>query len=73
MVLEELIIAAPELEEPIKNLVNILKIVGGVIGAYFILWLIGFAYSIRRTLLIKKMIEKLEVLEIKINKLSRKK
>lgn len=73
MVFEELIVIAPELEEPIRSLTRLMQIVGGILGVYFILWIVNFVYSIRRTLLIKKMIKKFEEIEIKIDKLSRKK
>ena len=73
MVFEELITIAPELEVPIKSLVRILQFVGGIAAIWLILWMVNFAYSIRRTLLIKKMINKLEENNQKLDKLLRKK
>ena len=72
MVFEELITAAPELENTVNSLIKLLQVIGGIVGIWLILWIINFAYSIRRTLLIKKMIKKFEELEVKIDKLSRK-
>ena len=73
MVFEELITIAPELEVPIKSLVRILQFVGGIAAIWLILWMVNFAYSIRRTLLIKKMISKLEENNQKLDKLIKRK
>ena len=60
----------PELAQSIDSMITTLKIIGGILGVYVLLWIVNFAYSIRRTLLIKKMIKKLEEMEIKIDKLT---
>jgi len=72
-ILMELASQFPELEQNLIGLINILKILGGVLGVYILLWLINFVYSIKRTVLIKKMIERLEVIEAKLDKLSKRK
>ncbi len=72
MALEELVVQFPELAEPIANLTGILKILGGLFGVYLILWVIAFVFNIRKGILLKRIIKRLEVLEGKIDGLSRK-
>ncbi|MAG07524.1 hypothetical protein CMI46_01790 [Candidatus Pacearchaeota archaeon] len=71
-ILLELAQQFPDLESNVNGLIRILQVVGGIIGVYIILWTVNFIYSIRRTILIKKAMKRLEVLENKIDKLAKK-
>ena len=73
MVFEEVVVQFPELAEPITNLTKMMKIIGGLFGVYLILWIVGFIYNIRKGVLLRRIIKRLDVLDKKIDKLSRKK
>jgi len=62
----------PELEQSIINLIKILQIVGGIIGIYIILWIINFFINIRRMKMLKRLENKIDLLDTKLNKLSKK-
>jgi len=72
MVLEEVVMQFPELEQSIINLIKILQIVGGIIGIYIILWIINFFINIRRMKMLKRLENKIDLLDTKLNKLSKK-
>jgi hypothetical protein len=72
MALEEVVVQFPELAEPIANLTKMMKIVGGLFGVYLILWIVAFIYNIRKGVLLRRIIRRLDVLDGKIDKLSRK-
>jgi len=72
MVLEEVVMQFPELEISILNLIKILQIVGGIIGLYLILWIINFFINLKRVKLLKNLETKIDVIDQKLNKLSKK-
>ena len=60
MAIEEIVSNVPALENTLNTFINILKIVGGVVLAYLILWIISILINLKRTSLLKKLLEKLE-------------
>jgi len=72
MVLEEVVMQFPELELSILNLIKILQIVGGIIGLYVLLWIINFFINLKRVKLLKNLETKIDIIDQKLNKLSKK-
>ena len=72
MVLEEVVMQFPELELSILNLIKILQIVGGIIGIYVLLWIINFFINLKRVKLLKNLETKIDIIDQKLNKLSKK-
>lgn len=60
MVFEEIVTAFPQLEKSINALLLIVKIVGGIIGAYFLISIINFFINLRRGKQLKQLIERLD-------------
>lgn len=72
MVFEEIITAFPQLEKSINTLLLLIKVVGGIIGVYFLISIINFFINLRRNKLLKRLEEKIDSLEEKIDRLSKK-
>ncbi len=71
MVVEEIITAFPQLENSINSLVNILQIIGGIIGVYIVLWIIAAIINARRLRLLKTLLEELGETNKKLDTLIR--
>jgi len=60
MVFMQVISAVGDLDGSFSNLVRLLQIIGGIFGIYVILWIISTIINLRKTILLKKIIIKLE-------------
>lgn len=68
MVGEELLNIVPELEGPIKTLTLILKIIGGIIGVYVIIWFINMVINARNARVLKKILDNVEEINMKLGR-----
>jgi len=69
MVFMQVISAVDSLGESFDSLARILQILGGIAGVYLILWIIGTILNLRRTKLLKEVINKLDENNKKLDKL----
>ena len=60
-----------EILSGVDTLILIFQIIGGLVGVYLILWIIGFIVNIRRIKLLKRLEDKLDLLNKKIDNLSK--
>ncbi|GEM_PF-5142730 len=69
MVFMQVISAVGDLDGSFSNLVRLLQIIGGIFGIYVILWIISTIINLRRTILLKRIIIKLEENNKKLDRL----
>ena len=67
-VANEVIASFPGLEGPIRTLITILQILGGLIGVYVIFWVINSFINARRIKILQKILANLEEINQKIGK-----
>ncbi len=69
MVFMQVISAVGDLDGSFSNLVRLLQIIGGIFGIYVILWIISTIINLRRTILLNRIIIKLEENNKKLDRL----
>lgn len=69
MVFMQVISAVENIDGSFSNLVRLLQIIGGIFGIYVILWIISTIINLRRTMLLKRIIIKLEENNKKLDRL----
>ena len=62
-------IASLDLTEPIISLIRLLQILGGLLGLVVIYWVVATFINIRKTNVLKKILENLEEINKKLDKL----
>jgi len=68
MVVEEVVASFPSLEGPIKTLVVILQIIGGIIGIYLVFWMVNTFINARRVKVLKNILRNVEEINVKLSK-----
>ncbi len=59
------------LEENLKFLITIFKVIAGVVGIYLVFWLINLILNIKKNRILKKILSNLEEINKKLGKSKR--